>query len=459
MIERLFSIKSLKLAALCFLGIWLFSLPFHPINIDDAWNGELAYWGSKGPIRYKSFESHADLDRQVFFYHKGLILNGIAVVKTFGFNAFPIKAISVFYTLLLLGSLWFWKNRTGWKQESLYLTTILLVSSQVLFEFGNSFRAETAVAFFIFNSTVLLTYLNTRRSAAIAGALVGLAVFFHVNSLIFGVSSLALILYKKEYRRVLPFCICSALFCLLYFYDMHTLDALQTYLKQFTGNAGVIGRNQIGMLERLATEHLRYFHTAREATISFIYIWVISKFKKINREEKSILVFLLVSSFFLAVIAHGKTSRYLIYFLPFIYLLFSEITFRQQKKSVAFFLALLLLLANWTGNIELLVTKYNKLTEQEMSLLAQDIPPQSKVVGPFEFFFVAAGRFDFTTLNYISLMEETQGKEKTLSEFLHQASLIKAQYAVSNKQWNHETKLNERTPVRCVRDWCLYDLQ
>lgn len=450
-----FKVSKIQISFYLALAFWLISLPFHPINIDDAWMGEVAYWSSQGTARLASFGEYLGLSKQVFFYHKGLVHQGALLIKLFGFHAYVLKAFSVFYTILLLGSLYFWQKKLNWHRNTFYLSSLLLMSSQIIFEFGYTFRAETAVAFLIFNSTMLATYSQSLRSALISGILVGLAVYMHINSLIFGASTAIIFLIRNEFRRFFTFAFASALFSLLYFLDINSVSDWHQFTEQFWGHGGVSSRSDKNLLMRILADQQRYFHTAREASISLIAGYLVFRYKDLQKNEKTLLKFLGISALLLAIVAQSTTPRYLIYFLPILYVVFTEHFFRHRKKS-AIALIFIMLTANWTGNIQFLQQRDKKLSPKEMSMIADYIPNNAKVLGPFEFFFVAADRFNFYTMDLFEIWTRNEKDNKRFNTLVTQYSI---QYILTNDQWNRMTYLERDKAMTCIRDWCLFQIK
>lgn len=434
------------------IAVWLVSLPFHPINIDDAWMGEVAYWVSQGTARLASFGNHLGLGTQIFFYHKGLVHQGVAIIQIFGFNPFALKALSVFYSFLVIGSIYFWQRRLSWNRNTFFLASSLFVSSQIVFEFGFTFRAETAVAFLILNSTLLAVYSKSKRSALLSGMLVGIAVYTHINSLIFGVSTAAIFIVRKEFGRVLVFGMTSALFSLLYFLDINSIANWNQLVTQFLGHGGVSSKSDTSILLRILGDQKRYFHTLREASISLIALYLIFKRKDLRPNEITLLHFLGVSAILLAIVAQSTTPRYLIYFLPLLYIVFSEFFFRRTKKT-AVVLIFIMLTANWAGNIQFLHQRDKKLTTEEMSTIAESIPKEAKILAPFEFFFVAAGRFNFYTMDYFEIWARDEKDNTRFNALVKQHSI---EYILTNNQWNRMTHLGSDGALTCIRDWCLF---
>jgi 4-amino-4-deoxy-L-arabinose transferase-like glycosyltransferase len=240
--------------------------------VDEAWfTGpalDLATHGRFGTPVLEPTGSHLTL------FKPGAVLSGInqhtywimplypltlaAWGKLFGFSVFSMRVPSVFWGLLLLGSVWIMTRRLGGSEGAAALATAVLALEFGFVDAGSDGRMDMMSAALGFAG--LTAYLSLRERGLVRAALVGhalcaAALFTHPNGM-FAAASLMFCTFCLDLRRVtvrfagavaLPYAVGATA------WGLYILRAPAEFASQFSANAA-----------QRSSELLRPLHAIRE---------------------------------------------------------------------------------------------------------------------------------------------------------------------------------------------------
>jgi len=275
-----------------------------------------------------------------FAYHKGFVLTGSVFLKIFGFNIYVFKMVSLVFSILLLAFLYRYlkKFHSDFSIPFYLLLCSLLLYNNTFLNQSFEFRPEIMVMCLGFVSFYFLVQgLNSdkRYYFLLAGMFAGLAAFTHLNGLIYSFAGILLLLRKKAFRSFFYFAIPAGLFSLLYLFDIHSNNDLQSLLYQFRTDPNVF--DKVPFYIGLIDEQMRFFHSPREIVFSLLFLFsLILNFKSLKSSQSNLLWYLLFLVLGLAMLAHGKTAKYGLNYMPYMAIIivtgFREIL--QQKTLV-----------------------------------------------------------------------------------------------------------------------------
>ena len=126
-------------------------------------------------------------------------------------------------------------------------------------------------------------YFKKYRWFILSGLLTGLAVFTHLNGLIFSVAGFILILTRKNLKALLTFSFFSGIATLLYFFDINSFEELKMLQHQLFTDPNVLEKDS--PLISLFNEHQRFFWDTEEVVFSLLFFSVfIVNFNKIRKK-------------------------------------------------------------------------------------------------------------------------------------------------------------------------------
>lgn len=299
---------------------------FHYPNLDEAiigeWSYRIAKTGKASSFLYEGL--HLGYENQVFVYHKLFALVGAGVISIFGFNYYLLRLISVlFYAALILVIYKYLIKATSDTKQAIhvFLTAFFILGLNALvFNQAFVFRPESMMMFlgfcsFIFISRSLKGYKN---AAWIAGLLAGTAVFTHLNGVIFvGAGGLVLLIHKRKFEDLVKFALPATLVSLLFFFDINSSEKLHLFLYQWSHEPNLVGAEKNYLL-KLIDENQRFFHSIPEILISLpFFVFSIAYRKKIASQYPGLLTFVFSAIVLFGMLSHGKTSKYLLLFFPY----------------------------------------------------------------------------------------------------------------------------------------------
>ncbi len=463
-------VKNLALILLCLgCAVFIYSLFGRFVHIDDAYIGEPSYWLAKnGFVRAEIFRGWEHAEEQLLWTHKIYTLTVALFIRLFGYGVTQVKAVSLVY-FAGLAVLW-WKIAKDAKFSStqILLFFVLFVFNSYLFEKAFVARPEIAVCFWATVTFLFLTrglkLLNGSDNCwsgcwtfCLAGLAAGLSIGNHLNGLIVAGAGCVLLLWHRQFKWFFVFGVIASLGLGSYFWDIRNAADLNLMWRQFS-NAQDMRQGQFQILHylwNLLNELQRFLHSIREISISlFIFSAIITCRKKLWQEHRDLMIFTFSMVFFLALIAHGKTSKYMTLYMPFLIFLGAafalELRGRAQKIVIGFLALYLVFQANqnWTiaRNKDIQLSGYRELT--------RDLPPESHVLAHVTATFVVTGHWWFQSFQAYQALYENGLMQRTSSdlqqkiqEFEIDAMIVDresaAWYGVSGDTWGGLRKIRE----------------
>lgn len=387
------------------------------IHTDDAWIGEFVYWAShEGRVRSELFRGllHFEVYQEV--YHKLFVWQAVLAVKLIGWNVYVLKSISLVYLAGLVGLSWYYlrylpvvdRPRTF----SLYIA--LLLFSSLVVEYGFMFRPETMLMFLGFCSWLLLRRAllhGTTGAAVAAGLLAGSAALTHLNGLIFILAGGLLLLWRRRWVGVVGFGVAATVVTAGYGIDMVRHDSWQLFWQQQLNHPAIDnGSHGIGgHLLYMLNEHQRFFHSPKEIVLTLLLLlaaYVLYQHRPYTLEFRNLLLYFGLLVFSLNLIVQGKTTKYLLLYLPFILLLI-VVAFDQLAQLPGSRLQLLasgLLGLYVVVNIVYtsLIVADNRAQQAENDHLAQRLHPYwgARIIAPLNFIFPGIKHFQIQGATY-----------------------------------------------------------
>ena len=405
------------LLALAGLALLLASTYQRAIHTDDAWIGEFVYWANHdGHVRSELFRGllHFEVYQEV--YHKLFVWQAVLVVRLLGWNVYVLKSISLGYLAGVIGLSWYYLRYLPLVARpqafSLYLALLLL--SSLVVEYGFMFRPETMLMFLGFCSWLLLrrALLNgTTGTAAAAGLLAGLAVLTHLNGLIFVLAGGLLLLWRRRWVGAVVFGVVAAVVSAGYGLDMVRHHSWELFWQQQLHHPAIDnGSHGLGgHILYMLNEHQRFFHSPKEIVLTLLLLlaaYVLYQRRPYPLEFRNLLLYTGLLIFSLDLIVQGKTSKYLLLYLPYL-LLLVVIAFDQlaqlpgpRLRWLASGLVGLYVVVNIVY-ISLLISE-NGAQQAENNHLAQRLQSYwgTRIIAPLNFIFPGIKHFQIQGATY-----------------------------------------------------------
>ena len=330
-----------------------------------------------------------------YAYHKFFVLTGALFMNIFGVSIYSFKLVSLIFSILFLVILYrYLKKFTRDFSIPFYLlTSSILIFNYFFFDHSFKFRPEIMVMCLGFISFYFLeTGLNrkTRYYFLLAGMFAGLAAFTHLNGLIYSFAGMLLLIMKRDYRNFFLFIIPAGAFSMLYLFDIHSTKEFEALVYQFKTDPNVFDKVPfyIGLLD----EHMRFFHSPAEVAFSLIFIFsLVINFKSLRENQPDLLLYLLFLVIGLAILAHGKSSKYLINYMPYMSIIitlgYREIG--QQKTGIKLaggFLMMTFILIHGFYNIQIIRQKID-ISKHNMLIADYIKDKNAKISAPSVFVF------------------------------------------------------------------------
>jgi len=338
------------------LSLFICSLPQRLPNEDEAFIAGHAYFYDqlgfvKSDLDGGYLEGEYSWDKRQYFYHKLFVLTGVLFNKIFGFNIYAFKSISLIFTIVFFFFFYHYlrKYHPKFTLPSFLLLVSLMLFNNLVFDHGYMYRPEIMVMCLGFMSFYFLQSgisKNVYYLITLSGAIAGLATFTHLNGVIYCVAGALLLLIRLDFKKLIVFSVTAFVFSALYFFDIHTSEALNALIYQFKTEPNVAEKSNfvIGLIN----EQARFFHSPRELTFSALFLLaLIFNFKQLKKEHANVLLYLLLLVVSLGALSHGKTSKYGLNYLPYISIVIlsgAQAIIESNKKYVKYLGALFVLL-------------------------------------------------------------------------------------------------------------------
>ena len=302
------------------------------IHTDDAWIGEFVYWANRdGYVHSELFRGllHSEVYQEV--YHKLFVWHSVLAVKLFGWSIYVLKSISLVYLVGVLALSWRYLKHLPLanRQVATGLYFALLLLNTLVAEYSFLFRPELMLMFLGFCSWLLLRRAllsGSVAAAAGAGVMAGLAGLTHLNGLIFIVAGGLLLLWRRRWVGAVVFGVLAAAVVACYGIDMVQHHSWALFKEQMfmhpainNGNHGIGGR-----ILYLLKEHQRFFHSPKEIVLTLLLLlaaYVLYRQRPHTPEFRNLVIYTVLLVLSLDLIVQGKTSKYLLLYMPYLLLL------------------------------------------------------------------------------------------------------------------------------------------
>ena len=340
-----FKINNLNKSAVSFLFLLILVVYFISFfeavpNEDEAVIASHSYFFNKlGYVKSDLYGGYGyNWEIRQYHFHKLFVLAGSFMSSVFGFNVYTFKSVSLIFTLFFFLFLYLYTKdfMQKYNKHSFFLisATILLLNN-IFFKHSFMYRPELAVMCLGF-----ISYYYLKKGMVsgkniffiLAGTFAGLSAFTHLNGLIFCSAGGIFLLIKKKFKPVFFFGLFAGIFTLLYFYDIRTIDELKILNSQISNDPNVLYKENAFI--SLIKEYMRLFWSPKEIIFSTVFFTaLISDFKYFKKYQPDVLTYLLLLFISLGMLAHGKTTKYSLYYFPFMVLIITEFIFNIKSKT------------------------------------------------------------------------------------------------------------------------------
>lgn len=403
------------------LLLFAYSLVLRAPHVDDAWLGEHAYWQSNlGYVKSELMHGITQQEVRLLCHHKLLTLQGALSVNLFGFSLWALKSVSlVYFTVFLLFFYSYCRKQLFFSPIELGLVLALLVSNALVFELAFVYRPEMplmALGFFSY-FFVEKSFQNTRNClgwAAVGGLLAGLCMATHLNGIVFAASGFLLLLWQRKLMHGLLFGFSTLFAAAIYFYDFTSEYGIRFWLYQLRESPFVErldGGHFLSFFSKnVLDEHLRYFHSPKEFSFSFLLLAALVFGWKHLGAHKNLLRYTAIMCAVLCVFAVNKTSKYLVPCMPFLVLIvvvslkhlqlstadihvFSKKITHKTARSITGVLVAVYLIVQTLYNALMATNKFDPAEYRALANCVAVDPNSYNIVAPMTFVFNELGRF------------------------------------------------------------------
>lgn len=338
--------------SLLLLLVFVVSLFVRRFNGDEGIIGEWAYWlaniGEARSMLYYSYFGEKAFSLPI--YHKFYTFLLAGVIKLFGFSPFYLRLISL---LSFAGVVWLSKVYLKQNQITAFTLPLLIgiyLAQSLWFNFAFLARPELMMAFLALTVFVLLKQFSTTRHwkwAFFAGLVSGLSFYTHLNGLAIIAAGGLFLLFRFQWKAVISYGLSAFLVASLF-----VLDIPGTYLGLLheLSQAPDVENTSFSparLLMKVLTEHERFFHNAGLAVFSLtVLLSLVFTWKRQKIQNADLLLFTVLLVFSLSILTHGKTHKYLLYYMPFMVLMTLnalQFLFSTQAKTKILVISVFLL--------------------------------------------------------------------------------------------------------------------
>ena len=429
---------------------------------DEAWIGEQAYWAAReGIVRSELFRGFLHAEVRQWVYHWLFVWQAAGVIRVVGWSVVSLKLISLAYlAVFLLISYHHLRQYYFIAPAGLALFYALLLLNALVVEYSFVFRPEIMLMCLGFGSWILLersVHLPTRRLgyAALAALLAGLAALTHFNGLIFIVAGTGLLLLRRRLRAAVLFGGVASLVFGLGFVDVLVHDAWAEYFRQLAPAIKQEPHQALPFLRQLFTEQKRFFHSPLEAVLALLVL-AAGVVLGLHRRQWSAprftdaVWYLLLLITALACLAPGKTTKYLVLYMPHLCLVVTTAFIRVGSRPVWQFRLLASLLVLYVG-VNVAYTGYlisrheNRVTKNRALAHQLAAYRHSRIVAPLELVFNQIDQFTIQGVPCYSMLLDTGRLPADGTALFTEAARFRRQLIILND--NSLKDLNLPKPV------------
>lgn len=389
----------------CQIVFLAISLPGQRVQGDEAAFAEFAYWQAKvGYVRTELFRGLLHYEDQLFMYHKLFQWLGAGMVKSFGFGLWPLRALSLMATAMLILLLWrFFRveargptDSPATRQLEFLLAVTFILLAPLTFTFAKLYRPEMMQAAIGLGGFLALRKAIQRSGAwwaLAAGALAGAAMLTHLNGVVYVLSGIGLLLVRRQWHTALLFSLAAGAVFSLYFVDI--LGKFDLFWYQYAGDPtfGEHERTIRGTILKLLEEHKRLFRKPEiifTSVLFFAAYFTGIAYQRGLRDVQVYTAFLLVT---LGALAPAKTTPYAILLFPFFAIQIAElggalirgelVVPRWLRAGLAIVAVVFVVHSVTAAAVNAFTDKQDWVGDNRR--IARDIPPKAKVLAPLDF--------------------------------------------------------------------------
>lgn len=405
---------------------WVASLYHKPVNVDDAWLGEQAYWLAKvGHVKSNLFAGLNGYENAQLVYHKLFIYQGALMIKLLGFRLYVLKSISIFYLIVFCIIAYYYLKQKNFSVTQFWLFFFLLIANPLIFGLSFEFRPEVMLMTIGFGCFMCLQMGSEKSSYrwVLGGAVLsGLAAFTHLNGVIYIAAGVVLLVIKRQINFALLFGLVGSLVAFLNFVNIHSIAELEIFLQQFHNDPALTSDHfsLFHYLFKPFNEHMRFFHSRKDVAFSLLLLVSLSvgyKSLKSYRDEWSFCGLLIL---FLSLVSQSYTTKYMVLYLPLLLALI-VVSFSSLLQNGV---GILLLLAYASVTISYNTDEFSWATnpEQSNSDIAKVAQTRGKkIVAPLEFVFDELEYSTIQSTSVYGLLREQSSLPKSEFDFFDTA--------------------------------------
>lgn len=435
--------RNLLLAVFIFeILLFIANIPYLRIDVDEAWLGEQAHFLSHdGTVRSEMFDGFLHYDQRMLVYHKGFILIGALFLKIFGFALFHLRLMSI----LSLGGIFvlmYRYCRKHYDSTVFLISGILLLLCPLIFRNSIIYRPEALIAMIGLASFVcLVNYLDrgNMKWLVLSGAIAGLAVFCHLNGVVFVGAGGVLLLLRKKWSGLVLFGVVSIAVSSLYFYDVIGHWAL--FKLQFMNDPSSAAQNGVWYqpILNLLNEHKRIFRKPEIIGITSLFIiTVIQSIRDGRRGNYNMIIYSVAAVVFMGLLNHNKTTKYGILYFPYFVMLAADnvrilrdnprlIRRPFQALFALMLLATVIIGLNYSGR-QILTGKQDIVKVNRE--ICSHIPPDSYVLAPLLIMYNEIDRYKILGLLPTRIILKSRGEEYDIENLCRLAKEKGVEYVI-----------------------------
>ena len=418
------------------LLIFAISIPFRWIDHDESMLAEHAYWWYKLGY-YRSVLNYGlpnGWHTIQYSTHKAFVLLGAGMIDIAGWSLTALRMIPLFFAaaLALIITRYSKIEFAEFPRASAWVLAVLFFQAMFLTA-AYRYRPETMLMTFGFlNFWMLERYLHTdqKKFLLLGGLAAGLSIFTHLNGAAYaGAGGLLLLSYRK-FGPSLIYGVIGLVVGSLYFHNLLGPGDLEAFLTQYLENPNLSESDWhwYSPIVKMLSEHLRFFHSAREVSTSLLLlIALIGSWKTLKQKATTLLRYFLFTILVLGALTR-QTPIYYILYLPYIAIIIAVHlgrwpTFNAKLKYATLFFLIGFIVTNSIYSFNLISRRVD--TKARTAEMMASIPEDSSILGPTGLLFNGIEEnyeirsfkaFKFCVRNYPDYSDTYEGLLQFLSD-------------------------------------------
>jgi hypothetical protein len=319
----------LIIASIIFIAYQIDNIP----RTDEEYLGEQVYWlMHKGKVSSELGYHNLGYDIYQSIYHKLFVYSGYAFCTIFGWSLLTLHTVSFLYFLLFLAVFYFYcRSRYGSTTNYLFFAAVILLpfNQDLLYAVG-SFRPEVMLMALGFAAYALLEkYLKAGKPSTLtlSAFCAGLCMFAHLNGVIFIIAGCLLLLIKKKWKAAITYSAIAIIAFFPYFIDILYNADLAYFWHQFTHDP-VLHSSEThwySFLLKIVNEQSRFLFTEKQIMLTASLVATLTlSYKRLKQTHATLLLYTLILILSLAIVCPSKSTKYMVIYLPFLYIILVE---------------------------------------------------------------------------------------------------------------------------------------